>query len=141
MVSGESGSGKTVAAQKVLYYLTTRHQLLAEGSAGQDEGAANSAAERVRVGIHHSSYLLEAYAHAKTTRNLNASRYGRAFTLQMSKASGGIVCGASLSAYNLERSRVTNLHDPERNFHIFYSLLHSNEEGVLLSTAPPGALQ
>ena len=72
---------------------------------------------------------MEAFGNAKTTRNLNASRYGRTLTLEVNQAGG--LCRANLRTYFLERTRVTGVRDPERNYHIFYALLHAHEDHFL----------
>ena len=67
-----------------------------------------------------SNPLLEAFGNAKTTRNDNSSRFGKFVELQFNKA--GRISGAAVRTYLLERSRVVQLTDPERNYHVFYQV-------------------
>jgi myosin heavy subunit len=53
--------------------------------------------------------------------NNNSSRFGKYLEL-MFEATDGSICGASMSHYLLEKSRVTVRNDKEQNFHIFYQL-------------------
>ena len=64
--------------------------------------------------------MLEAFGNAKTIRNDNSSRFGKFVELQFNKA--GRISGAAVRTYLLERSRVVQLTDPERNYHIFYQV-------------------
>jgi chitin synthase len=67
---------------------------------------------------------LEAFGHAKTTVNENASRFGKYLELQFNER--GRMIGAKFLDYMLEKSRVTQTLGDERNFHIFYYILHGS---------------
>ena len=67
-----------------------------------------------------SNPLLEAFGNAKTVRNDNSSRFGKFVEIQFNKT--GRISGAAVRTYLLERSRVVQLTDPERNYHIFYQV-------------------
>lgn len=48
------------------------------------------------------------------------SRFGKFVELQFDKA--GKISGAAVRTYLLERSRICQVSDPERNYHCFYHL-------------------
>lgn len=75
---------------------------------------------------------LEAFGHAKTTVNENASRFGKYLELQFNER--GRMIGAKFLDYMLEKTRVAHTSGDERNFHIFYYVLHgsSPEEKSML---------
>jgi myosin-5 len=79
-----------------------------------------SSSERLEKQVLESNPLLEAFGNAKTVRNDNSSRFGKFVEIQFNKA--GRISGAAVRTYLLERSRVVQLTDPERNYHIFYQV-------------------
>lgn len=48
------------------------------------------------------------------------SRFGKFVEIQFDKR--GMISGAAIRTYLLERSRVCQVSDPERNYHCFYML-------------------
>ncbi|XP_053559039.1 unconventional myosin-If [Bombina bombina] len=108
IISGESGAGKTVAAKYIMGYIS-------KVSGGGDK------VQHVKDIILQSNPLLEAFGNAKTVRNNNSSRFGKYFEIQFSR--GGEPDGGKISNFLLEKSRVVNQNENERNFHVFYQLL------------------
>ncbi|KAL8533801.1 hypothetical protein ACS0TY_009992 [Phlomoides rotata] len=66
-----------------------------------------------------SNPVLEAFGYAKTVRNNNSSHFGKFVEIQFDKK--GRISGAAIRAYLLERSRVCQVSDPERNITAFTS--------------------
>ena len=77
--------------------------------------------KRLAIQVLESNPLLEAFGNAKTVRNDNSSRFGKFVEIQFNKT--GRISGAAVRTYLLERSRVVQLTDPERNYHIFYQAM------------------
>ncbi|KAH0888565.1 hypothetical protein HID58_050994 [Brassica napus] len=113
LVSGESGAGKTETTKMLMRYLAYL------GGRSGVEGRT------VEQQVLESNPVLEAFGNAKTLRNNNSSRFGKFVELQFDKS--GRISGAAVRTYLLERSRVCQISDPERNYHCFY----------LLCAAPP----
>ncbi|TQD77852.1 hypothetical protein C1H46_036600 [Malus baccata] len=113
LVSGESGAGKTETTKMLMRYLAYL--------------GGNAAAEgrSVEQKVLESNPVLEAFGNAKTVRNNNSSRFGKFVEIQFDKR--GRISGAAIRTYLLERSRVCQISDSERNYHCFY----------LLCAAPP----
>ncbi|XP_036377306.1 unconventional myosin-Va [Megalops cyprinoides] len=109
IISGESGSGKTVSAK-----FTMRYFAVVGGAAQQ-----TSVEERVLA----SNPIMEAVGNAKTTRNDNSSRFGK--YIEIGFGSHGNIIGANMRTYLLEKSRVVFQAPDERNYHIFYQLCAS----------------
>ncbi|KAL3288840.1 hypothetical protein HHI36_003287 [Cryptolaemus montrouzieri] len=114
IVSGESGAGKTMSAKYTMRYFAT----IAVG--------ANASETQVEKKVLASSPIMEAMGNAKTTRNDNSSRFGKFIELHFNKHFH--ICGASFRTYLLEKSRVVNQSQGERNYHIFYQLCAARQD-------------
>lgn len=72
--------------------------------------------------------LLEAFGNAKTIRNDNSSRFGKYVKILVKNKK---IEGAEITKYLLEKSRVVNVGEGERNYHIFYHLLRGGDTNLL----------
>ncbi|XP_022672050.1 unconventional myosin-IXb-like isoform X3 [Varroa jacobsoni] len=124
VISGESGSGKTESTNFLLHHLTSLSQ---KGSYGRG----------VEQTILSAGPVLEAFGNAKTKHNDNSSRFGK--FIQVNYRENGMVHGAVVQKYLLEKSRIISQGDKERNYHIFYYLLlgASAEEKAELRLSDP----
>jgi myosin heavy subunit len=73
-----------------------------------------------------SNPILEAFGNAMTIYNNNSSRFGK-FTRIFFEPSG-VLKGARVETWLLEKSRVSQRESGERNFHVFYALLEGADE-------------
>ncbi len=92
----------------------------------------------VQTGVLNVNVVLEAFGNAKTVYNNNSSRFGKFTELQFSDA--GVLAGARVREYLLEKSRVVRQAKKERNYHVFYQLLagaNAQEKGARAKAAPP----
>jgi len=108
LISGESGAGKTEATKKCLAYFAK----IAGKNSGGMEGK-----------ILQSNPIMEAFGNAKTVRNNNSSRFGKWMVVYFNKKNMQI-CGSNIVNYLLEQSRIVSQNPGERNYHIFYQLIH-----------------
>uniref|UniRef100_A0A674EGV8 Unconventional myosin-VI n=1 Tax=Salmo trutta TaxID=8032 RepID=A0A674EGV8_SALTR len=112
IVSGESGAGKTENTKFVLRYLTMSY------GTGQD----------IDERIVEANPLLEAFGNAKTVRNNNSSRFGKFVEIHFNEKN--TVVGGFVSHYLLEKSRICQQSQEERNYHIFYRLCAGASEDI-----------
>ncbi|KAI3741926.1 hypothetical protein L1987_59605 [Smallanthus sonchifolius] len=116
LVSGESGAGKTETTKMLMRYLAYLG------------GRKGTEGRTVEQQVLESNPVLEAFGNAKTVRNNNSSRFGKFVEIQFDKH--GRISGAAIRTYLLERSRVCQISDPERNYHCFYLLCAAPPEEV-----------
>ncbi|XP_075488329.1 myosin-6-like isoform X14 [Primulina tabacum] len=116
LVSGESGAGKTESTKMLMSYFAHMG------------GRAAAEGRTVEQQVLESNPVLEAFGNAKTVRNNNSSRFGKFVEIQFNDS--GRISGAAIRTYLLERSRVCQVSDPERNYHCFYMLCAAPAEDI-----------
>ncbi|RDX77608.1 Myosin-11, partial [Mucuna pruriens] len=150
LVSGESGAGKTETTKMLMRYLAylgghtavaategrTVEQQVLEVRKLSKSGlwllfclhvlALVQSKNNVVMSGNISNPVLEAFGNAKTVRNDNSSRFGKFVEIQFDDL--GRISGAAIRTYLLEKSRVCQVSDPERNYHCFYLLCASPPE-------------
>ncbi|XP_028282689.1 unconventional myosin-IXb isoform X2 [Parambassis ranga] len=107
LISGESGSGKTESSSYLIHCLTALSQK-----------TYSSGLERTILG---AGPVLEAFGNAKTAENNNSSRFGT--FIQLNYLESGVIRGAVIEKYLLEKCRLVSRDRNERNYHVFYYLL------------------
>jgi myosin heavy subunit len=124
IISGESGAGKTEATKYIMKYLA---RITKKKSKWKCDGAAPFLSPDGKIvaaledRILSSNPLLEAFGNAQTLRNDNSSRFGKFININFS-TDNGVIVGAQIRNYLLEKTRITTQTEGERNYHIFYQL-------------------
>eukprot|EP01147_Barroeca_monosierra_P005699 gene5699-7252_t len=113
VISGESGAGKTETSQHIITHLMT---------------VCRAGKLVLEQNIRELGLLLEAFGNSKTAMNDNSSRFGKYVVLDFDRY--GTILGANMTAYLLEKSRVTHTQGHERNFHIFYYMVQGMPEAM-----------
>uniref|UniRef100_A0A453Q2S1 Myosin motor domain-containing protein n=1 Tax=Aegilops tauschii subsp. strangulata TaxID=200361 RepID=A0A453Q2S1_AEGTS len=116
LVSGESGAGKTESTKMIMRYLAYMG------------GKAATEGRTVEKQVLQSNPVLEAFGNAKTVRNNNSSRFGKFVEIQFDQK--GRISGAAVRTYLLERSRVCQISESERNYHCFYMICAGSPESL-----------
>ncbi|KAM9789418.1 unconventional myosin-IXb [Neosynchiropus ocellatus] len=107
MLSGERASGKTESSSYLIHCLTALSQK-----------TYCCGLERTILG---ASPVLEAFGNATTADNNNSSRFGK--FIQLNYLESGVIRGAVIKKYLLEKCRLVSREKSERNYHVFYYLL------------------
>ncbi|KAL4464464.1 hypothetical protein ABPG72_011752 [Tetrahymena utriculariae] len=123
VISGESGTGKTVNTKLCM-------KLIVQMSSQKQN--ANQYSHQLEQQIINCNPILEAFGNAKTIKNDNSSRFGKFVSIFIDMKLEKIM-GARTQSYLLEKSRVISQSKEERNYHIFYSLMYSNDSELLQS--------
>jgi myosin heavy subunit len=130
VASGESGAGKTEASKLVLAHLVERSLRSQQHAVDTPAASGGAARAPIEERLIRSNVVTEAFGNATTLRNANSSRFGKMMRVHFSQLESRAgapaafrVSGASVTAYLLERSRVSHREVGERNFNMFYFLV------------------
>ncbi|XP_050579728.1 unconventional myosin-Ie-like isoform X3 [Bombus affinis] len=110
VISGETGTGKTFNACKCLEFLSNINKWSVQLSQGD-------CAHNIMLRITDACRLISTFTTACTEKNEISSRHGQLVKLHYKS---GIISGATINSFLLERNRVTR---GSSNFQIFYQMI------------------
>ena len=128
VISGESGAGKTEATKNAMKCIT--YYFSKNGTKCSSSSSSNDVP--LETQILNCNPILESFGNAKTVRNDNSSRFGKYVKIKLNSITN-VIEGAEMSTYLLEKSRISELNEKERNYHIFYALLNCGDDLLLSS--------
>ena len=118
VLTGESGSGKTVCNNRLLqYFCNTTSPIKSLETVTIDDKLIAAAP------------LFSAFGNAKTSKNDNSSRFGKLTRLHFNQSCQ--LGSADIETFVLEKSRIFHQLPGERSFHIFYQLLACGDKELL----------
>lgn len=120
LVTGESGAGKTENTKKIIQYFSI------SGAGANSSSLKGSNHENIDEKILQANPIMESFGNAKTIKNNNSSRFGKFIKIYFDDK--GNLNGANINYYLLEKSRVIEQLNNERNYHIFYQFLAGHDE-------------
>ncbi|GMM38949.1 myosin 5 [Saccharomycopsis crataegensis] len=115
IISGESGAGKTEAAKRIMQYISS-----------VSGGSHSESVQQIKNMVLATNPIMESFGNAKTLRNDNSSRFGKYLEINFNEKSEPV--SGNITNYLLEKNRVVQQIDNERNFHIFYQLTKNAPE-------------
>jgi myosin heavy subunit len=116
IISGESGAGKTEATKYIMKYLariTKKKSKWTSESAAPFLSPDGKVVATLEDRVLSSNPLLESFGNAQTLRNDNSSRFGKFIHINFS-TDKGVIVGAKISNYLLEKTRITAQIEGER---------------------------
>eukprot|EP01040_Poterioochromonas_malhamensis_P012836 gene12836-14063_t len=128
LISGESGSGKTECAKKIIQILVSRDVSNTPSNTASSLSPMKGMTASVRQSKENvivnkvllASSILKAFGNATTLHSLNSSRFGQYVNIAFDEDND--VVFATFKTYLLENIRVVHQLRGERNFHIFYEV-------------------
>lgn len=111
LVSGESGSGKTMSTKFIINYFANHFS--------SDENLCNQ--------IINANPIIETFGNAITSMNNNSSRFGKFIKIYFNNDITHI-SGIQIDTYLLEKSRVCYQNNKDFNFHIFNQITIANNK-------------
>jgi len=130
LISGESGAGKTETAKYAIKFITKYFENPKKSRKSiisfEDKSLSISLEEQIQK----CNPILEAFGNAKTKNNDNSSRFGKYINIKIDPENK-VIEGAEISTFLLEKTRLIQPGENERNFHIFYYLLKGAEDQLI----------
>lgn len=132
-LSGESGAGKTESTKLILQYLAAisgkhswiEQQILEANPILEGKSLYTYTYDHIIMwrwkNFQLDFGLCSAFGNAKTVRNDNSSRFGKYIDIHFNEQ--GVIEGAKIEQYLLEKSRIVSQSLDERNYHVFYCML------------------